>query len=486
MKKTLKLVAIFAAILVVGIAAVVSGYILISKNKTYYIYDLRIIEPIASRNGYIYKGEGEYISMKNKKVYMTSEEENFLEIAVFADVSANINQLKIYSSNPSVARVIVRDRKCFVNYISAGEATITTSLGGVTDSFVISVYDQVSTSFGVYDYAYYGASYASYFPNNIIGYADDVTYSYDYLAFSAAGEMADDVLNNNLLKIDQSKLNKDVFKSVSIDAENKKLVVTCNSGLEDNIDEQIAIQSFTYNANGEESITNNYVVNVHVVAYTPEFLQMVVSKSPNFEDDAVFVNTQVIDNSTLTEENITTSKELLTDYLAYKKAENYLAEIGEKATYNLTFTSKVDTLYIKFRKVYTNGDIVYLNESNRNEIFSLGADMSYLKPQPTGDYYKLVLTADYFATPETTFNIVLGLLDYNLAHTFKIEFTELNQSNVDKFYQGNSEGFIDYIYWDPRTRYDNEIYDENGNLIEVAGMDIEIPATQPPAEGGEA
>lgn len=469
MKKTLKLVGIFAAILVVAVAAVVAGWVLIQNNKTYYINDIRIVEPLENASSYLYTKEGEYASVKNQKVYMTSEEENFKEIAIYANISMKITNFDIVSSNPDVAKIIIKNKKCYVNYVGAGEATITVSHGGVSDSFDVYVYDQVSAEFNVYDYKYYG-EYASYFPNHIIGYSDSITYRYDYLAFSAGGEEAGDLLNNNLLRIDSSKTNTDVFESVSIDAANKQLVLTCKSGLEANIDEQIAIQSYTITDEGI-SVTNNFVVNVHIVAYTPEFLQVVVSKSPNFEDGYVYMNTEIIDDSVLTEEAILEDKSILDNYLSYKKAENNLAVTNEHATYDLMFTDKVDTLYLKFRKVYTNGDMVYLDATNEGELFALTADTSYLKVQPTQDYYKLVLKKDYFTTSTSTFDIGITLLDYDLSFTFKISYADLNAANLEMFYDYDAEtGIYTYKYWDPRSRYDNEIFDVDGNVIDIAGI----------------
>lgn len=469
MKKTLKLVGIFAAILVVGVAAVIAGWVLIEKNKTYYIYDLRIVEPVEDASSYIYTKEGEYQSVKNQKVYMTSEEENFKEIAIYANISIKTTKFDIVSSNTDVAKVIIKNQKCYVNYVGAGEATITISHGGVSDSFDVYVYDQVSADFSVYDYKYYG-EYASYFPNHIIGYSDSITYRYDYLAFSAGGEDAGDLLNNNLLRIDSSKTNTDVFESVSIDAVNKQLVLTCKAGLEANIDEQIAIQSYTITDEGI-SVTNNFVVNVHIVAYTPEFLQVVVSKSPNFEDGYVYMNTEIIDDSTLTEERILEDKSILDNYLSYKKAENNLAATNEFATYDLMFTDKVDTLYLKFRKVYTNGDMVYLDATNEGELFALVADTAYLKIQPTQDYYKLVLTKDYFTPTNPTFDIGITLLDYDLSFTFKIDYAELNADNLELFYDYDAEtGIYTYKYWDPRSKYNNQVFDEDGNVIDIKGI----------------
>ena len=472
MKKTFKLLAIFMGILIVGIVGAVSGYLLISKNKTFHIYDLRFVEPVEGARGYVYMDTTyPYTLMKNKKVYMTAEDENYFDIAVYANVSSDSGTLVISSSNPDVAKITYQDGKCYVNYLMAGEAVITTEYGGVSDSFKVKVFDQIAEEFSVYDYKYYG-DYASYFPNKIIGYSDGITYAYDYKAFSASGKDAGDVLNNDLLRIDTSKLNTSVFENVYIDSANKQLVVKCKSGLTSNIDEQIVIQSYYYSASGESKVANNYVVNVHIVAYTPEFLQIVLATTPDFEDGFVFMNTSIIDDSDLTEENIIADPDILDDYLSYKKAENYLANQNEKAVYQTLFTDKVSKIYLKFRKVYTNGDIVYLDPTNEEKNpFELTMDENYCVLQPTKDFYKLTLTEDYFISDDTVFNIGLKLSDYDLKHTFKFEFAKLIKENLFKFYDFDEEtGVYTYSYWDVRTHYNDEITNKDGQIVGIAGF----------------
>ena len=73
MKKSLKLVAIFMAVLVVGVVGGISLYFLIANNKTYYVYDVRIVEPVKDESYYVYTNpDAKYTSLKNKTVYMTS------------------------------------------------------------------------------------------------------------------------------------------------------------------------------------------------------------------------------------------------------------------------------------------------------------------------------------------------------------------------------------------------------------------------------
>ena len=472
MKKTLKLVAIFIGVLVLGIVGGVSGYLIVSKNKTYYIFDVRIVEPVSEADTYIYVNpdrKDDYVSIKSKRVYMTTESENFIEIAVYAYTSNKSKNVSIKSSNTDVAKIVFKNNKCYVNYLKAGRATITSEIGGVQDSFNLEVYNQSANEFNVYDYKYYG-EYAKYFPNEIICYSDMTEYAYDYKAYSASGESAGDVLNNDLLRIDEATLTQkyaNIFESVRIDAENHTLNVKCKSNLTTTQNAVIPVQSYYYDDDGviRETTDGNFEIKVKVVTYVPEFLQMELATTPDFEDNYIFMDTTVIDDSHLTEEVIKNDRTILDEYLAYQKAEKNLVSLNEKAVYQTLFTDKVTKIYVKFRKVYTNGDIVYLDPTAEGNPFSLVTDNSHFSIAPTQDFYVISLTKDYFET-NTSFNITLTLGDYDLAHTFKFEFASYTKANIDLFYDYDEVLKIyTYDYWDLRARYDNEIYDADGNVV---------------------
>lgn len=458
MKKTLKLVAIFASVIIVIVVGGLSGYFLISKNKTFYIYDLRLVEPISYANTYVYTTDTlSYKTIKNKKVYLTSKDENLMQIAVYAHTSNETTNVEITSSNEDIARIEYKNNKCYVRFLKAGDVKIKTTLGGVEDSFNVQVFNRVVDDFCVYDYKYYG-DYAEYFPNMVMGYSDSLTYAYDYKAFSVAGDEAGDLLNNDMLRIDTTKVDYDVFESVSIDAKNKQLKIKCKSNTETNVDRTIPIQSYSYTESGEIKVNKNYIVNVHVVTYIPEFLQILLATTPDFEDADVLMNTRIIESPT--HESVEADRSTLTDYLSYQKAENNLIQQNEYAVYESYFTDKVSKVYLKFRKVYTNGDIVYLDPK------TVEADSNYLTVEPTGDYCKLVLTEDYFTAPDKTFDIRVSLSDFDLNYTFKFKFAELVEDNVDLFYKFDEEAKIyTYYYWDERTRFDGEIYNELGQII---------------------
>lgn len=201
MKKSLKLVAILISVLIVIIAGGLSTYFLIQNNKTYYIYDLRIVEPVESQNGFVYtNSELNYSPVKNRSVYLRSNSQNMFEIGIYANTSIGTTSVVPTSSNPDVAKIIYLEGKCYVNYIKAGETTISVSIGTVVDSFKLTVYDQVADDFAVYDDKYYG-EFASLFPNQIIAYSDSLAYTYDYDVNSSVGEDYSNLINNDLLRV---------------------------------------------------------------------------------------------------------------------------------------------------------------------------------------------------------------------------------------------------------------------------------------------
>ena len=160
MKQTFKLLAIFMGSLTIIIVGALTGYFLISKNKTFYIYDVRFVEPVSSMEGFIYTeipnslleneegekadaasdGEGagttegvegeeekftEYTEIKNQTIYMKSEATNIMPIAVYVNASIKVNSVEITSSNTDIAKIVYKDGGCFVQFLREGLVTIT-------------------------------------------------------------------------------------------------------------------------------------------------------------------------------------------------------------------------------------------------------------------------------------------------------------------------------------------------------------------------
>lgn len=527
MKKTIKLVVIFMAVMIVGITGGLSVYFLIQNNKTYYINDLRIVEPISAASTYVYRNkENEYKTMKNQKVYMTANSDNYFEIAVFTDTTANMDKLKITSSDNNVASIVYIEGKCYVQYKKAGVATITASIDMVKDSFDLSVYNRVAEEFNVYDKTYYG-DYYEMFSNKIIAYADDKQYAYDFSTTSKffvqqeeeplgpeieieeeneEGEKKpekviptndNEKVNGDLLEIDMTSVNTEVFENIKIDASSRKILVTCKSSLstllnsqrKSYVDESIVVQSYYYSTEGEKKPSKSYVVDVHVIADAPEFLQIIMSATPDFENSYVFMDTVTYEDKI--ESEIIAN---IDEFLSYQKAEQYLFENEEKSTYTGFFTERVSDVYLKFRKVYTNGDIEYLNPLTEDDNpFNLKywdsvadewknpIEDGYLTLSQNKEYYTLNLDETYFNGHDNKFEVKVTLEDMtDFDSVFTFEYKDFTAANVTDFYKFDYKTKVfEYKYWDLRTRYYNEICNANGDIVNFGGISIDIKSLMP-------
>ena len=493
MKNTFKLLFIFMGGLMAIIVITIAGFILIEKNKTFYIYDVRFVMPVEDEEGYVYtyvptSDEDipviQYESIKNSTVYMYSDSENLFPIAVYASTSNETTDVKITSSDTSVARIVLINGLCYVKYLKEGIVTIKCEVGGVSDSFILKILDMVPSNFQVFDLEYYGEEYVNLFPNSLVGYADGLEYRYGYKLVDVTGSEEISKINGDLIRIDKANLDTTIFdeEGVYIDSASHELVITCKvpeSAQTENINTSIILQSFTYGKDGEEIIQDNYIVNVYVVLEIPEFLQIEVSKSPDFEESYVYTNTHKDENFSYTDEEILANPSLLEDYLSAEKAEKYLAEREENSTYNVYFTEKVSKLYIRFRMVYTNGKVEYLTNGENATFKFNGLDSdNYCKLAPMDNYYILKLSADdsndnYYYTETlgeyNTYAVTVSLNDYIFdPFTFNFEYIEQNteEDTIAKLYKKDDEtGIYTYKYWDERARFTNEICDENGNIV---------------------
>lgn len=467
MKKTLKLVSILIAVLVVVIVGGLSIYFAVQNNQTYYIYDLRIVEPVSNQYGYVYtESEGgedniSYKSIKNKSVFLRNDRQNRFEIGIYAKTSNNTTNVSPVSSNTDVAKIVYENGSCYVNYIKAGKTTISVSIGTVTDSFVLTVYDEIAENFAVFDDKYYG-EFARHFSNEIVSYSDGLTYEYDFEVSTSAVLNEDGLINNDMLRI--SGVDTTLVESVQIDARRQKLLVKCKAGLETDKDTTFEVQPYTMTEDGKVKALESKTIFLHIVAHTPEFLQMEISATPDFEEKSVFVDTVLIDPSEFDED---ATKEELRQYLAYKKAEQNLESRGENAVYQTFFTSKVNTIYLRFRKVYTNGEVVYISESDANNPVSVIDPSGKLKISSNKNYYILNLSKTDLSSG---LNITLTLGDENrISRIFKFEYKDFTSANISLFYDYVDGAFV-YKYWDERTHFANEIY-ENGRVVGFAGLD---------------
>ncbi len=494
MKKTLKLLLIFMGSFIVILVGGIGGYNLIMSNQTFYIYDLRFVVPDENARGYIYTKNGEnYRTMASTERHMKSDEENYLEIAVYVSTSNGNTNIDITSSDESVAKIEYRNNKCYVNYLKAGEATITTTMGTVSDSFVIDVYDKIPSGFRVYDLAYYGENYAKRedYTNSLVCYSDERTaleYSYGYELFDEAGNVDTEFFNNGRLEIDQSSLTDGYFDEVSLDTTNKKLKIVCKQqDLVQSVNTSIAVKSFSV-IDGKKYLEDIFEINVYIIANEVEFVQVELSTNPDFTNKSIYLN---IDNVNYSDD---LSSEDLLSYLTSQRVEENLALAGENEVYDVYITEKTPEIYMKFRLVYTNGTILELDQSNMNEYYTVFVEdrqmlntnshlylsednQNYLECEPMGEYFILKLNTNYMSSRASgkitlRFEFLGEFQDLALNATenlkvFDFEYLDLsNEEDVKKLYKLNDDGSYTFDYWDKRTICDQVVYDENGNVVE--------------------
>lgn len=480
MKKTLKFVAIFMAVFIVAVVGGVAGYFLITSNQTFYIYDLRIVEPLDGINDYIYGNEeAEYVKIDSRKVYLKSLESNYFNIGIYANTSNSTRNVKVTSSDTSVARIDTRSAsgECRVVYLKEGETTISVSIGSVVDSFKLTVYNKIPSEFEVFDYDYYGrfAEYPEYI-NLINAYSDESVYYYDYKVnpyIDGNGNLvSDDDINNADLRVDY--FDNKIFESVDLNRDTKQLVVKCIPGASTHGNTtQIIVQSYLDEDGKVGGVSKRYPIDVRVIANVPEFLQIELSTSPNFTDKAVFVDT-------VNMANIEDDGEILNDfdkYVRYQKTELYLSQQGEKAVYKTFFTRKVSRIYVRFRAVYTNGLVkpLVLGDELSISYSNIYAE-NCLNPTYYGDTYVLEPTSNAFQNGSFTISLTLNSSDGKIESTdFKFEYVDLDESHFWDFYEYNKNSkTFKYIYWDSRTKFDGAQTDANGNVTGFPDLDLDL------------
>ncbi len=475
-----KFVIIVMVSVLVGVSAGLGIFLIFSRIKSFDVYDLRIVYAVSENSYYIYTDSDsdiEYEAVKDQKINLTSSEEDILEIGVYVDTTATTIDATVVSSDTSVARVEFVSGRCYIYFLRAGTVTITASFEDMSDSVTFEIYDDNAEYFVVYDDDYYGEylyseNYASTYQNNVNIYADDQVYSFRFEVSALSSGEASDGVDSELLRVDTTNVDFDnIFWSISIDAENQLLNISCRSTIVDNISQTILIQSYYVTETGEIKPANSYEVYVHIIAYTPEFLQIELATSPSFEDSYIFMDTinPLDDLSDIDVEDI----------LSALRAELNLTSEGESPVYQVFFTSSVQRIYIRFRVVYTNGDIVYFNDGDEIKLNNLEDDDTTIifsvvatstsgegiKTWYDGSYSTLTLSESDFSSG--SFRITLTISGgYNLTSTFEFSFKELNEDNVLLFYSYDDEtGIYTYTYWDLRTRYTDVICDENGNIV---------------------
>lgn len=406
--KLKKVIIAVVVLLLVGVGVLV-GVSMLSRLSTTTIYDLRLVD---------YETETEIFE---KEVYLTAIDNNNFDIKVEAS-SSSITSYVVSSSNPSVATVSMIDGGYRVNYLKEGQARISVVCaegGNISDSFNLTVKENVPTSFIISDSSAISDS-------EITIFADD---RYYYFNFTAG--LGNDGTLVNITSIEVlDNYNKEVFDEIYIDDKESMLVIKAKQS-ELNTREYITLQSKYTSADGNQVTVGTFVVCVNVRGNYISDIQLVLSETPNFDNaNDIYGNGAILNTETRV-----------------------------NAVY---LTSEVNTLYAKVRVVYTNGEIFDVTSDAVAQTIN-GAPTT-TKP-PIGDYYSISLSARAvirFAylnrSVDLQFNYIDPVstpVDYNrFVNQLLYETVDIEGTTVYR-----------YIYWDSRYMRDDAITDKDGNIV---------------------
>ena len=406
--KLKKVIIAVVVLLLVGVGVLV-GVSMLSRLSTTTIYDLRLVD---------YETETEIFE---KEVYLTAIDNNNFDIKVEAS-SSSITSYVVSSSNPSVATVSMIDGGYRVNYLKEGQARISVVCaegGNISDSFNLTVKENVPTSFIISDSSAISDS-------EITIFADD---RYYYFNFTAG--LGNDGTLVNITSIEVlDNYNKEVFDEIYIDDKESMLVIKAKQS-ELNTREYITLQSKYTSADGNQVTVGTFVVCVNVRGNYISDIQLVLSETPNFDNaNDIYGNGAILNTETRV-----------------------------NAVY---LTSEVNTLYAKVRVVYTNGEIFDVTSDAVAQTIN-GAPTT-TKP-PIGGYYAISLSARAvirFAylnrSVDLQFNYIDPVstpVDYNrFVNQLLYETVDIEGTTVYR-----------YIYWDSRYMRDDAITDKDGNIV---------------------
>jgi len=372
--------------------------------------------------------------VQDKDVYLGEASNNKFPINVYVDADGEYGGYTLYSTNKSVANIVKIDNTMYVEYYTAGEARIvamSNTVATIRDSFKISVHENIAIDIDFVDSVDETGKVINVF-------ADDLDYRYKYLLKGFAEDLT---ANASSLRV-VNNYNDTLFKKVEVDNNTNELVISVNSvisqsGIVGNQSEFITLQSFGVDEHGNEVAVKNFVIKTNIVGNVIEDLQLVVSHTPDFNDQTFVYSVKG------------------TDYIY--ESENLVDEIY--------LNNNVSSIYVKARLVFTNDHTMEITE--RVIIDTITG---------TGKSLKIVnnsIAMLYNITSNTRFNIKIDSVVSPTGEAYEenFEFVFVNGDlDIDILYQKNGE-FYEYVYFDPRFERRDTIIDQNNNIIGFSGKE---------------
>lgn len=434
---------LLGVLLVAGIG--VGGYFLISKMTDVSVYNLKMVT-----------AEGAPINNMSK--YLLAADSNEFKIGVEVEATSGSTGYYFKTSNPNVAKVIVKEGNYFVQYYNAGSATISvhsSAAADVYDSFKLDVYDNYISNIVIDNKT----------DNTFTVFGDGTNYVYNYVA---TGILEDEFCNNMLTRV-VDNYDKEVLESITINQEDQTVSIKSKLVTQDSC-QIFYLQTYYVDDSGNEHVVKNFTYFVNVIGYRIDDMQLLVSENYLFRG-----NGRV--------------------YLGEgSNKDNAFLLNGEKVVSNIVLSKSVQDLYFKIR-------VIYSNKTFRDVSFEVGILPT---EQGTGKYLEFTggwtPGMDYwFVQVDTQAMEDLAANDVDVVRSFKISYQDeviksaiVQEFNITFKFEGtqNYQDFIDkelyakvvdkngnfiryeYIYWDTRFRRIDTQTDANGYII---GFDGEAP-----------
>lgn len=382
-------------------------------------------------------------------VYLQTQGANRLPIIARQEVSGGSVALSFYSSNPSVANIVRVNGNYYIEYYKEGTAVVTvycTDNANIRDSVKITVHNNLPNGLNFVDddgkvieskIIYTDGEYYTINYNLIFGQEQNLLVNADNIRISAVADpiLVDSSLTNNDVINNYNQPAFDENDGVVLDKENKciKLKRTDADGLY-NVLTFITLQTFSFDANGNEIVTGTYTIPVYVYKHKIIDLEIEVSATPVFSETHKNI---LYYHENLPWEGVTVS--------AYD-------------TIYLTFDETVRTFYYRVWQVWNNGDRTILNQTtggiSTNYVDTVNNQYGWA---PNFDYAYFILKTSNEGTVAT-----ISLVDTEISKSINVKFIVIGEASL---YNYDSEtGIYTFNYFDERFRSNTEATNSKGEI----------------------
>ncbi len=405
----------------------------ISNMNDVVITDFRIVDSNGTK------------AMKDTSVYLGEISENKLNIKVSVSAQGYNGGYFVYSTNKDVAEIKSNGDGYTIEYSSPGTAKIVAQsnmVPDINDSFVITVHENIPVDFN-FEHTVHAEN------KEMTVYADNEEYRYKYnltgiLDDESAGSLNPNVRASSIRVVDN--FDHDLFSKIEVDHSTNELVVVVNSIVRGEIVTSkkhfINLQSVVQDAEGNDSVVENFFITTNIVGNKIEDMQLVVSHSPNF-DGATYI------------------------YSTHPQKSEYVYE-NETLIDNIYLTSNVNTIYVKVRLVFTNHHAVDYTQqiAPSNQTDDSKAPIAF-------DNGKIIMLT---IQKTTTFGMHLPAevspLKENYTKDFTLNFVEgeLSVSDLYSTHTENGVTYYRYKYFDPRFKRSDAIVDGQNRIIGFSNL----------------